>query len=163
MPYAVSHLMGIDIDTPQTSTAGTTPTFPLGTIMPASDGAEYMYVRADATIAIGDFCKIDDDWECTPLTTAISGAEPTSVGAAQVAFVDTDYGWIAVKGTFTGNVASTCAADVALLTTTTSGVIDDAGTDSVVNVKILTTAVAATATACYATSYMCTNSLATEA
>lgn len=153
MAYALSGALGIDLDA-----TSTTKIFKLGDIVTASDGAEYMYVRADAAITQYDFVKIDDDFECTPLTTAISGAEPTMVGCAQVAFADTEYGWVVISGAFTGLLAASCAADVKIGTTTTAGVLDDTYTDLVQGVKAKTTVGGAqAATACFATQRMVTN------
>lgn len=153
MAYALSGKLGVDLDA-----TSTTKTFLLGDIVCASDGAEYMYVRADEALAANAFVKIDDDFECAELTTAISGAEPTAVGCAQVAFADTEYGWVAISGAFTGLLAASCAADVKIGTTTTAGVLDDSYTDLVQGVKSTATVGGAqAATACFAAGRMVTN------
>ncbi len=157
--HSIHGLLGVDLDAVETSTTGVTPRFALGTVVCASDNAEYMYVRADAAITQYDFVKIDDDFECTSITTAISGSEPTMVGCAQVAFADTDYGWVAVSGSFTGRIASSCAADVKILTTTTAGVADDAGGDAIQGLKATVAETTGTIAniVCFAAQRMVTN------
>lgn len=156
--HFVAPSTGIDLDATSTDK-----TFALGTIVCGTDSsgsysAEYMYVRADAAITQYDAVKIDDDYECTPLTTAISGAEPTGVGVAQVAFADTEYGWVVVSGSGTVNCISAggAAADVKMYTTTTAGQLDDVATDLVQGLK-LTAAESGGTAAFFAVSRITTN------
>lgn len=153
MAYATTPLAGIDF-----STVDTTQEFPLGTIVSASDGAEYMYILADEAIAQYAAVKIDDDIQVSELTTTLSGAEPTQVGIAQIAFADTEYGWIVISGPCTVLAASSCAADVKCYTTATAGVIDDTATDLIQGLKLTTTNGASqAATAAFAAGRMYTN------
>lgn len=156
--HSINGLLGVDLDATETSTTGVTPRFALGTIVCGSDNTEYQYVRADAAITQYDAVKIDDDYECTPLTTAISGSEPTRVGIAQVAFADTDYGWVVISGSGTVNAISGggAAADVLIYTTTTAGQVDDVATDVIVGLK-LTTAESGGTAPFFATTRMRTN------
>ena len=164
MAYSISGILGVDLDA-----ESSTQLYPLGTVVcgtaSTSDllSAEYMYVRADEAITQYQFVKIDDDYECAPLTTTISGAEPTHVGCAQIAFTANYYGWVAISGTFTGLISASCAADVKLKTSATAGYIDDAGGDFVNNVKLNTTITAAAASTCYAVARMTTNTTASDA
>lgn len=99
--------------------------FALGTIVAAKDGQEYIYVHASEAITQYDFVAVDEDFECAQLTATEAG-DGWQIGVAQTALADNDFGWVAIKGAnLTGNVAGACAADVALKTTSTGGVIDD--------------------------------------
>lgn len=158
--HAITSLLGVDLDS-----ASSTEVFCRGTRVNAVDdttnnySADYIYVSADAAITQYDVVKIDDDFDCTPLTTAISGSEPTRVGAAQIAFSDTELGWVAVKGSFSLSALANCAADVKLYTTTTAGYLDDTATDCVQGVKLDTAIGGSNATgSAFAAIDMCTNS-----
>lgn len=154
--HFVAPMAGINLDATSTDKEFALGTEVCGTDSSGNYSAIYMYVRADAAITQYDAVKIDDDYECTPITTAISGAEPTAVGIAQVAFADAEYGWVVVKGSGTVNVLSSAAADVKLYTTTTAGSLDDTATDLVQGVK-LTAAESSGTAPFYATTYMVTN------
>ena len=99
--HSTSGKLGAD---PSTS-SGTTAEFNLGERDCFSNGTlsyDAIYVLANGAITANAFVKIDDDYQVTEVTTAISGSEPTRVGCAQVALADNEYGWVAVNGTFTG-------------------------------------------------------------
>lgn len=99
--------------------------FALGTRVQATDGQEYIYVHASDAITQYMFVGIDENYEAAPLTKAMAD-DGYSVGVAQVAFADNEFGWVAIRGhNLTGRVAASCAADVALYTTGTAGVLDD--------------------------------------
>jgi mannose-6-phosphate isomerase-like protein (cupin superfamily) len=159
--HFVAPSTGIDLDATSTDKV-----FALGTIVCGTDSsgnysAEYMYVRADEAIDQYDAVKIDDDYECSALTTAISGVEPTMVGVAQVAAADTEYFWVVISGSGTVSCISSgsAAADVKLYTTATAGFLDDASTstDLVQGIK-LTAANATNQAAFFAAGRMRTNS-----
>ena len=156
MSYAIDkHALADFTDTP--SDIHRTP-FKVGQKVEANDGT-YMFVQANGAIAQYAAVKIDDDYQAVELTTAISGDEPTKVGVAQVAFADNDYGLVFIgPGSCTVLAAANCAADVVLNTTTTAGVVDDASTDVVVNLKLTTAnGGAQAAVAAYATGELTTN------
>lgn len=124
----------------------------------------FVYVQAGAAIAIYDAVKIDNDGQAVLLTTAVSGTEPTSVGVAQVALADNEYGWVWVKGGGSGkgikvNALTLCATDVKLYTTATGGAIDDTATDLILGLTLCSTnaAGATVATECYSPIEICTN------
>lgn len=132
--HSLDGCIGVDLDA-----TGTSQVFALGFRQCASDNAIYEYVRADEALAQYAAVKVDDDYECSELTTAISGAEPTRVAVPQVAFADTEYGYAVVCGSGSVLAAASCAADVKLYTTTTAGVLDDTATDLVQGVKLTAT------------------------
>lgn len=96
-------------------------------------GRTWVYVQANGAITQYDFIGIDENYQAAPLTSAMLG-DGWFVGAANVAFADNDYGWIAVEGAngLTGRLGASCAADAALFSTTTPGVIDDATTGTAI-------------------------------
>lgn len=152
--HSVTSKVGVDLDAVDSS-----PVHTLGEIVCTSNGAEYQYVRADEALAQYAAVKIDDDFECSELTTTLSGAEPTRVGVPQIAFADTEYGWVAISGPLTVLAAANCAADVKVYTTATAGVIDDAATDLVQGLKLTAACGGAqAATAAFASCRMVTNS-----
>lgn len=101
--------------------------FALGTRARSKD-AEYMYVRAEGTITQYDAVAIDENYDAVALTKALADVGHT-IGFAQVAFTDEDYGWVALMGrNINCRLASACVADVALFTTGSAGVLDDIST-----------------------------------
>lgn len=140
MPYAVDGLLGVQLDVTSTDQK-----YVLGTKCKGSDGAVYEYIQANGSIVQYGAVKIDYDFQSEELTTTVSGAEPTRVGFAQVAFADNEYGFVVIEGPCTILVLSSCAADVKLYTTGTDGALDDSATDLVVGAKINTLNGASTA------------------
>lgn len=124
----------------------------------------FAYTKASGAFTIYDFIKVDDDGLSAQLTTTLSAAEPTLVGAVQVAFASSDYGWAfvgpggglnkAIKGT----VLASYVADSKLYTTATAGAADDTATDCIQHAKGITTNGGSTAAIeIYAVGTMCTN------
>lgn len=99
--------------------------FSLGDRMVDQNGNEYVFVQASANIAQYDFVGIDEDFQAAPLSKAMAD-DGWSIGIAQIAFTDNDYGWVAIRGHgLEGNVLADCALDVALYTSGTAGKLDD--------------------------------------
>lgn len=99
----------------------------LGTEVTAMDGngntATFRFVQAEETITQYDFVGIDENNEASPITAAIAG-DGWDIGVAQVAVTDTYYFWAAMRGNgINGRVDASCAADTALYTTGTAGVL----------------------------------------
>ena len=100
--------------------------YQLGECAMGSDGTEWVYVQAGGAIAQYDAVGIDEAFQAAALTKAIADAGHT-VGVAQAAFADNEYGWVATKGSnISVNVLANCAADTQLYTTATAGKLDDA-------------------------------------
>lgn len=118
-------LLGVNLtDTPTSNTSG----LELGTTVSAADNQEYTLVVAGSAITQYDWIGIDENFSAYPLTKAMAD-DGWIIGAAQVAFDAGDYGWIATKGAnLTGRIGASCAADVALYTSSTAGVLDDTAT-----------------------------------
>jgi isopentenyl phosphate kinase len=140
MAFSTSGTLGVEV-----SATPTTAEFDLGTRVTGTDGTEWVYVQASGAITQYDAVGIDEDYQAAALTKAIAD-DGHAIGFAQVAFADNDYGWVATRGSnISVRLAANCAADVALYTTATAGVLDDASTsqtniDGVVAVAGVTTA-----------------------
>jgi hypothetical protein len=124
--------------------------FELGTQVTANDGSVWLYVHASAAIAQYDVVGVSEAYEAAPLSKAMAD-DGWIIGLAQVAFADNDFGWVALKGTKSLKIslAASCAADVALYTTSTAGTLDDASTsqtkiDGLVAVTSISTATSST-------------------
>lgn len=121
--HAISGALGADLDA-----TTTTAEFQLGTCVSGTDGTEWTYVQASGAIAQFDVVGIDENFQAAAITKAIAD-DGWGVGAAQVAFADNEYGWVARRGSDIGiNVLVSCAADVPLYTTATAGKLDDTST-----------------------------------
>jgi hypothetical protein len=115
-------LLGVLVtDTPTTNETG----IALGTQVFGQTGERYIYVTAGGVIAQYAWVGYDEAFSATELTFT-NAAAGHGIGVAQVAFASGDYGWVQTGGVASGKVAASCAADVALYTTTTAGVLDDA-------------------------------------
>lgn len=122
-------------------TPSTTQEFALGTRVFAN-GTEFQYVKSGEAISQYMSVAIDEDYLAKKLTLALCDAKH-KWGAAQVAFsASLQYGWVAVAGSnFNILVKLSCAADAALFTTSSAGVLDDTSTSGVLlGVTIVTSA-----------------------
>lgn len=103
--------------------------FSLGQMVDGSGGTKWMYVHASAAIAANAWVAIDADGEVASLTDTLL-VTGQAVGIATAAFADNDFGWVCVyagqSSDVAGLVAASCAADIALYTSTVAGVLDDA-------------------------------------
>lgn len=141
--------LGVDpSDTP------TSAVFQVGDTVRASDGQLLRYVKASAAITQYDAVGIDEDFQAAPLTKAMLD-DGWFVGFAQVAFAQNDYGFVAIQGSnIRCRLKTACAADVALYSSGTAGVLDDASTsqtkvEGVVSVTTITAATNAEVIATY--------------
>mgnify|MGYP001073871007 CR=1 FL=1 len=135
---------GVKADIP-TSTAEFKP----GQCAYGSDGREFVYVQSSGALTQYDCVAIDEDFIARPITTTL-GAEANSVGFAQVAFTDGQFGWVATKGHDAGvdslkvRTKDNTAANAALYTSTSAGVLSsDGSTGNPVRVEGVRTADAA--------------------
>lgn len=141
----------IGVNTADTITAATYQNggraFSLGDRHIDQNGNEWVFVQASGAITgAGYVVRITPAYAAAQLSTS-NDARGDLVGVAAVAFADTEYGWVQVKGTCVIQVAASCAANVRLNTTGTAGQIDDDGTAGAIEVQgaFLTTARAASA------------------
>jgi hypothetical protein len=148
MAITTSGLLGVNLtDTPDTAV------HTLGTVVDTTDGGSYVYVQANGAIAQYAAVGVDEDFQAAELTKAMAD-DGWNIGFAQAAFADNDYGWVALRGSnINCKVAISCAADVALYTTGTAGVLDDeaSGQTKIDGVVAVTAVTAATNTEIIAT------------
>ena len=143
MAFITSGTVGLNL-----TTVDSTQRVELGKRVTATDGQQYVYVKAAEAITQYMFVAIDEDFNASKVTKALADAG-YEIGVAQTAFASADYGFVATKGSnLTGRVLGSCVADVALYTSGTAGVLDDSSTsqtkiDGVVLVATNTTATAA--------------------
>jgi len=96
-----------------------------GTVVTLDDGGMAVYVQAASNISQYNAVLIPNTNIATNATTARS-ASPKRVGFAQVSIASGQYGWVQLGGKVRVNVSASCLPAVALYTTTTEGVLDDA-------------------------------------
>lgn len=121
----------------------------VGTVAKGTGDSEFVFVKAGATINLGDCCIITSTTQlANPITTtlALLGVQ---VGFAQVAIANGAYGWLQRNGTCANiNAAASCVQNVQLAATATAGVLDDAVTTGLKNINgvVITTTVTGAAT-----------------
>lgn len=121
MAFVTDGAIGISLATTSTDSRAK-----LGERHTADNGQVYVYVKASAAINQYDCVAIDNSFNATGMTKTLAdlGRQP---GVAQVAFASAEYGWVAIHGQgLTVTVLGSCDKGVALFTTATTGVLDDA-------------------------------------
>lgn len=93
----------------------------------------WVYGQAQGALDQYEAVKVDNDGQLIPLTSTVSGTEPTAVGFPQVAAADDEYVWVWVgegggdgEGIY-GLVDDSITAGAAMTTTATAGVIGAGG------------------------------------
>lgn len=154
MAFATSNIAGVnfsEIFTPPSAgdyNYGAQPPVALGTRVTGSDSSVWVYVvlGTGGTTGVGYVCRYDENFLAVMLSTSndVFGT-PVGVPACGAAVIG-DYVWLQIAGTCDNiRVAALCAEDVALSTTATAGVLDDASGLIVTGMTITTTAVGASA------------------
>lgn len=100
------------------------------------DGGEWIFVKASAAFTLGDAVVIKATGHGAPLSDS-NAITPGRVGFAQVAFTIDYYGWVKCYGAVTMRGGAACNAKVALYTTATAGVLDDAVPTSASHYNVL--------------------------
>lgn len=124
---------------PSNQTGTLTPYVPdigieIGTRVNGSNNSQYVFCVAGEAIDAGMTVSVDEDFTALKITAALAGTGQF-IGVAQATLANTYYGWVAVGGSNIDVLVATAAAqDVALWTTSTAGVLDDAS--SSVEVRI---------------------------
>ncbi len=96
-----------------------------GTVVNLDDGGLAVYVQAASNLSQYNAVCIPNSNIATNATTA-RVASTKRVGFAQVSIASGYYGWVHLGGKVRVNVSASCLPAVALYTTTTEGVLDDA-------------------------------------
>lgn len=97
----------------------------VGTVVNLDDGGMAVYVKAASAISQYNAVCIPNTNIATNATTARVAATKR-VGFAQVSIASGSYGWVHLGGKVRVNVSASCLPAVALYTTSTEGVLDDA-------------------------------------
>lgn len=151
MDYATDRTIGTDFSQSYPISTST-PEYPgapfaVGTIVEASNGSEWVFVKAAAAITgPGYICSIDPSFNATMLTTAL-GLMGVPVGVAPVAVASASYFWLQRKGPASIQCTASAAANVALQTTATAGQVNSGAATGSLNITglFLTTANGASA------------------
>ena len=101
------------------------PSINVGTLVNLDDGGQAVYVRAASNISQYNAVCIPATNIATNATTA-RVANTKRVGFAQTSIASGDYGWVQLGGKVRVVVSASCLPGVALYTTSTEGVLDDA-------------------------------------
>jgi len=132
MTHAISPILGISPDETYAGTTvdGADAPFTLGQTVMATDGKELVFVQAGEAISTTTkqpfVLAIDENFQAKKITKALANVGHLIGFAPQVAIADNAFFWAIRRGTnFNIKVGVSCAADVALWTTATAGVLDD--------------------------------------
>jgi hypothetical protein len=129
MGFSVTPIIGAaNVNTVDANTQGGVsiqPAFALGTAVQSNDGGTLVYVKALSELSAFAACAVYADGTAQMLTTTIA-ATCKRVAWAQVSVPSGYCAWLQSGGTFRGNLAANCDDNVALYTTATAGVLDDA-------------------------------------
>jgi len=102
----------------------------------AKDGY-YVYGQADGAVAAGGLVRILESGQVDEITTAESAATAKTLGIAQAALADNQYGWFwRGVGQTEALLANGVTADVSLTTTATAGVLGTGG-DAVTTLRAI--------------------------
>lgn len=115
--------------TPALTDVSTEAKIQVGTKVPLSDGGEAVYVQATSIIAQYNAVAVAVDYTVTNLTTTQiteGSGVGRQIGFCQVSIPASSYGWVHLSGRPKVKLAANCADRVALYTTATEGVLDDA-------------------------------------
>lgn len=98
----------------------------VGTIRKEGDD-EYIFAKGVASTVAGSCVTIDESYATALLTKSVAASYIGRIGFAKAALVASKYGWYQIRGTSVPvSLAASCAKDVALYSTSTAGVLDDA-------------------------------------
>jgi len=153
IPYVTSGQLGVNLSAVYTPSTDLYPystnnqQFTLGQQITAADNSVWVYVLygTGGSTGLGYVVTFDEDFLAVMMSNSV-GALGDKVGVAPAAALAGDYGWVQVYGTVDAiQVLASCAANVALASTTTDGALDDATGSNTKNISgiILTTARAA--------------------
>ena len=147
MAFLTDGTIGVNLtdQTAGTTTDGENAIFKLGHRAAGTDNSEWVYVQAGGAITQYDAVAIDENYQAVALTSTLAKAAHM-IGFAQAAFDDNDLGWVALEGSnITCRIAGSCAADVQLYTSATSGVLDDTSTGTLIRGVVAVTTNSTTA------------------
>lgn len=115
--------------TPRLNQTDPTAQMAVGTRVRTNDGGEAIYIQAASEISTYACAVILEGYTALMSTTARvteATGENLQLGFAQTSIASAYYGWLQTAGRPLANLAANCADRVALFTTATAGVLDDA-------------------------------------
>lgn len=116
----------------------------VGTIRKEGDD-EYIFCKGVASTVAGSAVLIDETY-ATALLTSTNGATPNRIGFAKAVIAASKWGWYQIRGVSVPmSLAASCPKDVALYTTATGGVLDNATSTVKVSGVVADTAVTSAA------------------
>lgn len=147
MTEITTPLLGVNITDDKSSSRSVEAGVTLGWKVEGVDGTTYMAVKALSAITQYMTVGIDENFNAQPITKAMVD-DAWRVGFAQTALTKGNYGWVALSGSnIKARTLASCAADVALWSSATAGVLDDAsGSQSLIRGVVAVTAASAAAT-----------------
>lgn len=119
--------------------------FTLGVNAMGSQDTQWVYVQANGAISVGDIVEVNATGTASRATTAGPRTSVTELAAAQNAFADAEYGWVARKGYGLTVAISATVQPGTLYIATTSGKLSNTSASSTI-VGILINNGSATAT-----------------
>lgn len=127
--FPTTPMLGVALGTttPGTTTNGQNAQMQLGTMVDGNDGSTWIYAQANGAVTAFSYVCISNAFQAAAGTKALVDQGMT-IGIAQNAFADDDFGWFLIKGTgaqYKVNVLISCTASVMLSTTATAGFLDD--------------------------------------
>lgn len=120
MATVTSSLIGVNLNA-----YDSTAQFAKGTQVIGTDGSLFEYVNTLSAVAAFNAVGIDESGNASNLTTTLA-TTVKKLAVAQVSIAVSCYGWVQRQGKMGVNVAANCNDFVALFTTATPGVLDDA-------------------------------------
>lgn len=157
MGFASDGKIGVNVnqvDSSAFSDGAGGPQHNLGETVKGTDGQEYVYVQAAAAISSTTnepyALAIDENYQAAKLTKALVQAGHAVAWAPQQVIADNEFFWAIKRGSnFNIKVGVSCAADIALYTTATAGVLDDTsgGSHVIVQGVVIVTAASTSASA----------------
>ncbi len=140
MAYSIDGKIGIDVTAaPATSASATLrPLWTAGSKTRLSDGTEWIYLKASATIRQYD-AVVSVDGTTTQAITSTLGLRGMAIAIAQQAYAAGEYGWYLLSNplgntTYKVRVAASAAIDAKLATTAFVGTLDDTTAGTVLRV-----------------------------
>lgn len=115
---------------PELDQVQTTASVPLGTIVTGYNDetdteGEYIYIKANAAIAIGEIGYIDLTNEVVLADSDVHANDGGPVGFAVAALATDEYGWLQISGKVKAATAADAAAGAKVFLTATAGTVDD--------------------------------------
>jgi len=110
------------------------PPFTVGTVSKGTGDSEFVFVKAGATINLGDCCIVTSTTQlANPVTTTLA-LKGVQVGFAQVPIANGAFGWLQRAGACSNINCLAVVQNVQLAATATPGVLDDVVTVGLKNI-----------------------------